>query len=202
MSSLPINYCASFQSSETRGAAGYFGVSLNDGSASYSLNLNLLYMVVNQATTCNFTLGLQYHIASFWNISTRADSGRGQYACSSTRYDPNFACAGPTTNPAWQCAALNRPVFVNNSRCNPSTYGAGLYDLCPVGDLSSKFGRVFSTVYPGTNVMTYSFISPPGTLIDYQPPWAAAFNGNGTFYPSKWSSVVFSCDNNPLVCAR
>ena len=198
------SWCATFSPTETNGASGYFAMVLNDdGTALYYYSFSVLYMVVNKAMpTCDYSTGLQYFISPVWNLTAKSSSWGP--TCSRRRYDPTFACSPspPMVPLPWQCRALGRPTASNNSRCTPSLYAAGNYDVCEVGFLSAKFGRAVSSVFSGTNVLTYTYNSPPGALVDFTPPFPAAFSGNVSTSPSRWSSITFTCNGVPLFCGK
>ena len=90
------NYCAQFKASETRGATGYFSLSIKDGVAYYKPYVDLSKWDLRKSFegTCDLSQ-LSFHIHSFWKNST-AGSTYGTTYCGASitgaHYDPNLAC--------------------------------------------------------------------------------------------------------------
>jgi hypothetical protein len=117
-------------------------------------------------------------------------------------YDPGLACGSASQNAATFCAALGRTSGDGYTyNCNPAGYAAGNLALCEVGDISSKFGRLF----PKSET---DLIFSVDHLEDVQPPYVGNYmqptDVGGTLITPMWSSIVFHCGATGarLACAK
>jgi hypothetical protein len=200
---LPISgskYCASIDSTTASGASGYFSIQFSPGLANYSYLLDLTHF---DAGTCDLSLGLTYHIHSYWTNTSVSSSANSFCGTGSTyaggHFDPNLACGPNSQDASGLCVNLGRtstsvPAYTYS--CSPSNYQSGRYAYCELGDLSNKFGRAYSD--SGTRLFQQS--TP---LMDFQPPYEANYK-QGDALSYQWQSVVFHCGatNSRLVCAE
>ena len=192
------SFCAKFPGPDQL-IMGYFQMKVNHGVGSYSFSLDMSEFA--DATTCDLSNGLYYHLHTSWNDDEKV-SGLGSDDCSSTitggHYDPNLACSASSQDAAGKCVALERTSDLGYSyNCSSSVYNAGIYAQCEVGDLSGKFG----IVYPSPN---YRFVQPFSAHTDYQPPYVSNYLKNDAV-AQMFSSIVFHCVDSSktrLVCAK
>lgn len=194
VAALPTQFCASITSGESAGAEGYVALQIENGIAQYSFELDL--SGYNYETLCpNINLGISYHIHTLWTNTTT--SGANAYCgagYTGGHYDPNFACSNSSSAIKTSCVELQR-TWAQGYRyaCNSTSYKAGHYSLCEVGDTSSKAGKV----YLESNKISLN------NFIDYQPPYAVNYN-QADKDSTAWLSYVFHCAQNSarLICAK
>lgn len=192
---IPGRFCATFDSRMTGGAAGYFGIEIqnNTGFVWYHLDM------ANVTTTCDLKQGLKYHLHTAWS-GYGALTSSSSCAAASGHYDPDLACGPSSTEWNSLCNIAGRK---NAYTCNPSIYGSGQYHACEVGDLSGKLGTAEAS---GPKMKTFRTDHNSDPLVDFTPPYLSNF-GVGSAYLKPWASVVFHCaapGNGlpPLVCAK
>lgn len=140
-----------------------------------------------------FSLFSSDHFHSYWSDEKRSSATTCLNA--GGHYDPYLACGPSSEEKAGLCLQLNRTTTQDYAyACNVENYSSGHYNLCEVGDISGKFGRM--TPAEGTLVFK-------GDMIDPNPPMDAHF-GEGDLLAKQWSSMVFHCpaDNARLFCAQ
>lgn len=120
-------YCASFSPNHADGVSGYFAMLAGNGYASYSFELNLTNSgILAQCPVA--TVGLEYHIHTYWKNSSVSSSAGSTYCGSSYtggHYDPTFACSASSQNLA-SCKSLNRTSSVGYTyTCNSTIYEKG-----------------------------------------------------------------------------
>ena len=167
------------------------------GTGQHTLQLDL-----SQFTTlpggCDLSLGLTYHIHSFWNDTSgklSADNGECGLGATGNHYDPYLAC-GPNTEESDLCAALNRTTSSNPPYaypCSAEAYSDGHYEYCEVGDTSGKFGSLLATD-PDMDLYSADEYDPsPALITAYETDSALAH---------QWSSVVVHCGSSRILCAK
>jgi hypothetical protein len=189
-------YCATITSEEAAGASGYVALQVEEGVATYSFNLDLNDFT--PTTSCDYSLGLSYHIHSYWHNNNNASAANSYCLASYTggHYDPNLACSVYSQSSSTLCKDLNRYYPHYNYSCNSTNYAAGEYSKCEIGDISGKNG----IVYPTSSTNLKFTISD---FMDYLPPYN--FNYNRTDLNSlPWTSFIFHCaqNNDRLVCGK
>lgn len=192
-STIAYQYCATFDSSSSEGATGYFLLSIENGTSSHSF-----FLALNEfSTTCDLNQGLAYHIHTNWLNTTTMSSSNAYCAKALTgnHYDPNLACGPNSEDSNDLCADLGRTSSSGyHYSCSASNYSMGKYSYCEVGDLSGKFGRVYMTEI-GSDTFQVNGIT------DYQPPYVANYMMSD-YVAHQWASIVFHCgeDGSRLVC--
>ena len=192
------NYCGSLTSSTAQGVTGYLSMTVGDGIALYNVNLDLSKW--ENTTYCDLNKGISYHLHTKWTSAT-SNSNYGSLCGKDYlggHYDPNFACSNFSEAASSYCPGLNRTVSTGYTyTCNPSVYTEGNYFKCEVGDISGKFGILYSQ---GKNI----FGSSGKFVQDNQPPYAASYAQTSHPLFLGWSSVIFHCnaDNARLFCAK
>lgn len=136
------------------------------------------------------------HLHNFWTDS--ANSSTTTCAAAGSHYDPFLACGPSSDNGAKLCTTLGRTAAQGYTYgCSATSFAAGYYSSCEVGDLSGKFGRMMpvglgkSLLFKGENV-------------DPFPPLVVDYNAADVVSGSQWASIVVHCpaDNSRLVCAQ
>ena len=190
-------YCAAFESDDVN---GYFQMQhTGQGVAYYTLGVDLLSGF--NASTCDLSGGLQYHIHTVWKNTSTYGSVGATYCGSSytgSHYDPNLACSSKSQYYDSRCVSLGRTSDDSyDYACTTEIYAAGSYALCEVGDLSGKLGVVYET-YSGSQQFNQSV-----AVADYQPPYEANFDASDTV-SGQWASLVVHCaaDGSRLACGQ
>uniref|UniRef100_A0A7S4DBL7 Superoxide dismutase copper/zinc binding domain-containing protein n=1 Tax=Heterosigma akashiwo TaxID=2829 RepID=A0A7S4DBL7_HETAK len=188
-------YCAEVSSSDSAGASGYFYTTIGLGWAKHKFSLDLTDF---NASSCDLTEGLSYHIHSYWTDDSTDSSY--ETGCGSTytggHYDPNLACGGASQDAGGLCGQLNRTS--TSYTCNSEQYSAGNYSICEVGDLSGKFGKV----YPSDDDDDIFQFNLDEEIIDPLAPYPINYNSELGF-SKPWTSIVWHCSSGDrLICAK
>jgi hypothetical protein len=190
-------YCATFSSGQADGATGYFLMSIANGRATYTYNLDLTNLGIGSSlcSASPISSGLKYHVHSYWNNMTTTSSAGSYCGASLTggHYDPTNACSSVSQNIGTSCVNLGRTASQGYTyTCNSTLYSSGTYSDCEVGDISGKFGvamPISGSVFSATGMM------------DNTPPYISNYRNN-IKNSIQWSSVIFHCGSTRLVCAE
>lgn len=191
ISSSPQCYSAIF---DTAGAVGYFNMELWPDKAKYDYEIDLTDFT-NPCVPASD--GLMFHIHTNWSNAWGASSNT---ACSMARghYDPSLACGPSSDSALTSCTVLSRTSTLGYTyECNKHKFSdLGMQYKCESGDLSGKFGNMYSEVDDGR--IEYS-----GEIeFDPFPPTAVNYNNASGITP-QWSSIVLHCpsNNQRILCA-
>jgi len=195
--SLSSNYyCALFETDEV---SGYFQFEhTGKGYAKYTFAVDLSNY---NASTCDFSSGIEYHIHTTWTNSSTNSSSGGVYCgakYTGGHYDPNLACGSKSEYANTKCPLISRDDdTVYTYACTSDAYSAGQYALCEVGDLAGKFGVVYEES-DGT-----AYFNQSVALEDYTPPYEYNFETSDSV-SGQWASVVIHCaaDGSRIACGK
>lgn len=186
-------YCGTISPSEANGASGYYAMEIQNGMAEHSFSVDLTDFSSSVYCPLSSQIGLNYRIHSYW-VSSQASAGAS--SCSHTytggSYDPFYACSSSSANVNSRCTSLKMTVTKGYTYyCNSTSFSSGQYSNCELGDISGKFGQVYSE---NSNAIYTS-----GNLVDYFPPQLSDYRNGDEL----WASIVFHCGygNQPLFCA-
>lgn len=124
-------YCATFQSSQSSGASGYFAMEISNGVAKYSYSVDLRNFSLSSSCSGISTTGLKVHLHQMWSNTSTTSSGGATYCGSGLtggHYDPTYACSGSSQYSKSVCSQLSRTSTKGyNYGCNSTVYGSGNY---------------------------------------------------------------------------
>jgi len=189
------SYCATISSSSAPGASGYFQLDIVNGTSTHEFYLDLSQF----STTCDLSLGLTYHIHSYWKNTTTSSGTNGYCGSGYTggHFDPNLACGPASEDASSSCSSLGRTSSSGYTYgCSKTLFKAGQYGVCEVGDLSGKYGLIMR------KSLTSNIFARTVTWADYLPPYIANYDTT-TSIIKPWTSIVFHCTTGArLVCAK
>ena len=116
-------------------------------------------------------------------------------AATGNHYDPFLAC-GPNTEETTSCSALGRTSTSTPSYtypCSSTDFSSGQYGYCEVGDISGKFGTLFSS--------DASFNNYYADNTDPVPALIPAYDDAGEL-SQQWVSLVVHCGSSRILCAK
>jgi len=186
-------YCATISASEASGASGYYALQIQNGAAEHVFSLDLSKYTGSTYCPLSTQYGLAYRLHSYW-VSTQQSAAA--QLCTHTftggTYDPFYACSPSSSNINTACTLMKMSYAKGYIYyCNATTFSTGQYTNCELGDISGKFGQVYST--QGDGVFT------GGPFADYFPPQVSDYRSGDEL----WASIVFHCGygNQPIACA-
>lgn len=187
-------YRARFDEDVT-GVSGRFDLKIDQtDNVSYEWSLDANNFV--SPNSCDLSAGLAYHIHSNWDENDENSAFFGDCGSDQTggHYDPFLAC-GPATSNTAECTALGRTR--NDYMCDAAKYADGEYQLCEVGDLSGKFGKMMPE---SAADLTFK----DEVILDHLGPLQANYDVTEEGIRKSWLSIVFHCttDYSRQFCAK